>query len=425
MEKELLVKKIDDAVEALSDKLVDISCTLFGIPTQNPPGNNYREFTDAVGKIMEEIGMEIERVEVPEDRLAELAPDGEGKPRISIFGYLGDKTARPNVHITGHYDVVPEGPGWTTDPYGCEIRDGNIYARGSCDQKSGIVSELIAAMALKQAGVKLKGTLICSTTPDEESGGKAGVGYLVEQGLLDASNTDHVIITECLDYDKICIGHRGTLWFDVNVTGKQCHGSQPREGVNPIEFIQKLLNAIDEDIKPLIQDPTPLPVMPPTSRWTTITPTMLRAGEKVNTVSSEATISFDWRLNPELNLDWAKEKLIACCEKAKAQMPGSDYSITYYEEDNPTLVPENQPLIDALKDAGKIYVGHDMSISLSPGMFDQKYIVQKGGLKSVVAYGPGRLTLAHKSNEFANIEEMKTSAKVMALAACELLGTED
>lgn len=72
-----------------------------------------------------------------QERLAEPAPLGEGLPRVSVISYLGDKNRRPNIHFTGHYDGVPEGTGWTTDFYGCEIRNGSIYARGSAEQKTG------------------------------------------------------------------------------------------------------------------------------------------------------------------------------------------------------------------------------------------------------------------------------------------------
>ncbi|MBQ1407694.1 MAG: ArgE/DapE family deacylase [Eubacterium sp.] len=431
MERKELIEKIDRAVEELSDELVDFAIRLFSIPTQNPPGNNYPEFAKEFASEMEKIGMEVEFCEVPEDRLAELVPhcaklvpDVEPfiKPRINIIGYMGDKNARPNIHFTGHYDVVPEGTGWSTDPYGCEIRDGNIYARGSGDQKAGLVSEVMAAYALKKAGIKLNGTMICSASADEESGGQAGVGYMVEQGYLTKESTDYCVITECLDYDKVCIGHRGTLWMDVNVKGIQCHGSQPGEGLSPIIWIQKLLNYIDQDIRPLITEPTPLPVMPPTSRWTTFTPTMIESGQKVNSVAETGKISFDIRLIPEHSIEWAKNLMISCCEKVKADMPGSDYSIEYYEEDNPTLVPRDQKLVDVFMDGVRDITGNEPMITVSPGMDDQKYVVQRGKLENCILYGPGRLTLAHKSDEYQNIEEMKASAKIMALGACDMLG---
>lgn len=425
MDRENLVAVIDEAVEGLTRELVDFSCAVFGIPTQNPPGNNYRKCAETIGAMMEEIGMEVEYVEVPEERLMELAPLGEGLPRVSVVGYLGEKTRRPNIHFTGHYDVVPEGTGWTTDPYGCEIRDGNIYARGSSDQKSGIVSQIFAAYALKKAGLKLKGTFIASATPDEETGGQAGVGYMVEQGYFTKESTDYCVITECLDVDKVCIGHRGTLWFEVNITGKQSHGSMPSEGINALEFAQRLMQTIDEDIRPLIAKPTELPVNPPACRMTTLTPTILQAGEKINTVPATCRIGYDWRLVPELSVSWAKEQIIAACEKVKAGMPGSDYSIVWRGADDPTLVPKDTDLVETFFASGKTYLGKEMEFSVSPGMDDQKYVVQKGKLEKCIVYGPGRLTLAHKADEYVNIEEMKTAAKIMALSAVDLLGLEE
>ena len=425
MEQEILVAAIDEAVEGLTRELVDFSCAVFGIPTQNPPGNNYRKCAETIGAMMKEIGMEVEYVEVPEERLMELAPLGEGLPRVSVVGYLGEKTRRPNIHFTGHYDVVPEGTGWTTDPYGCEIRDGNIYARGSSDQKSGIVSQIFAAYALKKAGLKLKGTFIASATPDEETGGQAGVGYMVEQGYFTKESTDYCVITECLDVDKVCIGHRGTLWFEVNITGKQSHGSMPGEGINALEFAQRLMQTIDEDIRPLIAKPTELPVNPPACRMTTLTPTILQAGEKINTVPATCRIGYDWRLVPELSVGWAKDQIIAACEKVKAEMPGSDYSVIWRGADDPTLVPKDTDLVETFFASGKTYLGKEMEFSVSPGMDDQKYVVQKGKLEKCIVYGPGRLTLAHKADEYVNIEEMKTAAKIMALSAVNLLGLEE
>ncbi|MDO5141046.1 MAG: ArgE/DapE family deacylase [Eubacteriales bacterium] len=425
MERQILVKKIDEAVESLRDELTAFACEIFAIPTQNPPGYNYDKCTKAIGRMMEKIGMNVEYVHVPEDRLNELAPKGEGLSRMSVVGTLPGASARPNIHFTGHYDVVPEGKGWSYDPYGCQIVDGNIYARGSADQKSGIVSELIAAMALQKAGIKLNGTFIASATPDEETGGQAGVGYMVEQGYFTKESTDYCVITECLDVDKVCIGHRGTLWFEIYIKGRQCHGSQPSEGVNPIEFINRLLNVVREDIEPLIAEPTPLPVMPPACRKTTLTPTIIQAGEKVNTVPADAMIAFDWRLIPELSISWAKEQIEAALEKVKSQMPGTEYTIKYIGEDNPTLVADDTDVVKAFFRNGREYLGRDMQFSVSPGMDDQKYVVQVGGMEQCIVYGPGRLTLAHKADEFANIDEMLTAAKVMALSAAELLGTVD
>ena len=106
-------------------------------------------------------------------------------------------------------------------------------------------------------------------------------------------------------------------------------------------------------------------------------------------------------------------------------MPGTEYSIKYIGEDNPTLVSKDTDVVNAFLRNGKHYLGKEMEFSVSPGMDDQKYVVQKGGMEQCIVYGPGRLTLAHKADEFANIEEMKQAAKIMALSAAELLGVEE
>lgn len=422
MKRDLLMEKIDAAVDSLEEILINFAVDIFSIPTQNPPGNNYVKCAKAIGTMMEQMGMEVQYISVPEEKLKEVDPNGIGLPRINVVGTLQGKSLRPNIHFTGHYDVVPEGENWTHNPYGCDIENGRIYARGSADQKSGIVSQIIAIKALQKAGILLKGTIISSASCDEESGGKGGVGYMVEQGWFNKENTDYCIITECLDVDKVCLGHRGTLWFDVNIIGKQSHGSMPLQGINPIEFANRLLNNIQTDINPLIAQVSSLPITPPECKKTTLTATMIHAGENVNTVPPSCKISFDWRLIPELNVSWAKSQIERVCEKTLKEMPGISYSIKYHLEDNPTLVSGDTDIVYTVLAAGESFLGKKMEFSVSPGMDDQKYVVQKGGMEQCIVYGPGRLTLAHKSDEYAVIEEMKTSAKIMALTAAELLG---
>ena len=89
------------------------------------------------------------------------------------------------------------------------------------------------------------------------------------------------------------------------------------------------------------------------------------------------------------------------------------------------MVPTDTDLVQTFLASGKTYLDREMEFSVSPGMDDQKYVVQKGGLDRCIVYGPGRLTLAHKADEYASIEEMKTAAKIMALSAADLLGLEE
>jgi succinyl-diaminopimelate desuccinylase len=67
-------------------------------------------------------------------------------------------------------------------------------------------------------------------------------------------------------------------------------------------------------------------------------------------------------------------------------------------------------------------LGREARFVCSPGTYDQKHVARIGHLHDCVAYGPGILDLAHQPDEYVLVDDLVASAKVMALAAVELLG---
>jgi len=413
---------ISDAVDSLGEELVDFLQQIVRIPTENPPGTNYPECVTAIGKKMEMAGIATQYVEVPCDLLPALAPHGEGLPRGSVIGKLNGSKERPLLHFTGHYDVVPAGDGWSVAPYAATLREGKIYGRGSSDQKSGIAAEIFAIKALQKAGLDLEGTIVASATPDEETGGFAGLGYLVERGLLSKENTDFCIITECLDVDKICLGHRGTLWLEVETKGRQSHGSMPSEGVNAVEKMLDLLEAVRHEILPGLEAVSRHPVMPAACRKSTLTVTMIQGGIKTNMVPASCRAHLDWRLIPEQGISGAKDSLLALCRRIEEKDPEFQCQVRETLSVNPTLVADDMEVVKALQRAGQLILGEPLGFSVSPGSDDQKFVVQKAGLQQCVVYGPGPLVVAHKSDEFQPVKDLLAGTKVMALAAWKLVG---
>ena len=99
-----------------------------------------REIDEALGFVLErgkELGLKTKNV------------DG-------YAGYIEIGTGQEMVGILGHVDVVPEGKGWSVDPYGGEIRDGRLYGRGSIDDKGPIVTCLYALKAIQESGLPTK-----------------------------------------------------------------------------------------------------------------------------------------------------------------------------------------------------------------------------------------------------------------------------
>ncbi len=96
-------------------------------------------------------------------------------------GYIEIGTGLEMVGILGHVDVVPEGKGWSVDPYDGEIRDGKLYGRGSIDDKGPIMACLYALKAIQESGLptKKRARLIVGT--DEETSGRCIKYYLQKE----------------------------------------------------------------------------------------------------------------------------------------------------------------------------------------------------------------------------------------------------
>lgn len=419
---EQIARAVETAVDALEGDLVACLQELVRIPTENPPGKHYTECAQAIGTSMRRAGCSVEYLQTPPELLAELAPHGQGLPRVSVLGRLLGPRPRPHLHITGHYDVVPAGEGWSVDPYGGELREGRVYGRGSSDQKSGIAAQIFAVQALRRAGVGLKGSLTLSATPDEETGGFAGMGYLVDRGVIGTDNTDFCIITECLDVDRVCLGHRGTLWLELETQGRQSHGSMPFLGVNALEKMLELLRVIDRDVKPRLVRVSAYPVQPPECRESSLSVTKIDAGTKVNVLPARCVAALDIRLGPEQSLDEARDAIGEVLERFRKEDPRFQGSLRILLAVEPTLVPDDTEVVRAIRQSGRDVLGGELSFSISPGSDDQKFIVQKAGLEQCVVYGPGPLALAHQSDEYQPVADLKAGTRVLALTAARLLG---
>ena len=212
----LVEQRVVDQIESLGDEMLAFLVGLIAIPTVNPPGDHYVACAEYIGEKLREFGYEVAYV-----RAKGWPEDTATHPRCNVIGSLRDTPARPALHFNGHFDVVPVGEGWSVDPFAGIVRDGKIYGRGATDQKAGIAASIFAIEAIRRAGVALGGCVEQSATVDEESGGFAGMAYLASHGYVHRDRTDFVIITEPLNVDRVCLGHRGVYWFEVATHGQR------------------------------------------------------------------------------------------------------------------------------------------------------------------------------------------------------------
>jgi succinyl-diaminopimelate desuccinylase len=402
---------IQDAVDELAPRLVQLLRELIWIPTVNPPGDGYGEFCALLKAVFGELGYATEIVRVPEDRLDELAPQGRGLPRPNLLATLDSGRPGPTIHLNGHYDVVPVGNDWTRDPFGGEVADGWIYGRGAADMKSGLAAQVIAVEALRRT--EWRGRIVQSAVPDEETVGvdNAGMGFLVEQGLLD--DADAVIITEPFGPDGVGIGHKGAIWGEITILGKQAHGSSPRLGVNAVEAMARYLATLDAELRPKLDERvTDLGVTPPEPR-STLSFDTIRGGVATNIVPDRCSCTFNRRLLPGESLDAARAELLAPLKDVR-----HEYRELYATE--PTLVGEDEPVVQAACRAVR-ELGLEPRLLISAGSDDQRFVVHRAGITNSLVYGPGTTALSHISDERIAVEDLVLGTKGLALILDELL----
>jgi len=413
-------------VSARRQDLIGLTQDLIRIPTLNPPGRNYRAICDYLAARLMAQGWEVELL-----RATGAPGDSDAFPRWNMVARL---RAGPGdcVHFNSHHDVVEVGHGWTRDPFGGELDGDRIYGRGACDMKGGLAASVIAAEAFVAARPGFRGAIEISATADEESGGYGGVAWLAERGYFSPERVQHVIIPEPLHKDRICLGHRGVWWAEIETHGRIAHGSMPFLGDSAIRHMGAVLEEIEARLYPLLAGKrTEMPVVPEGARASTLNINSIHGGEAepdpgsgalpTPCVADRCRIVIDRRFLIEEDLAQVKAEVAEVLERVKSHRPGFSYDIRTLFEVQPTMAPRDAPVVRSTAAAIQAVLDRMPDFVVSPGTYDQKHIDRIGRLSNCIAYGPGLLHLAHQPDEWVGVQDMEDSAKVMALVLADLL----
>lgn len=418
-------EQVSARVEELTEEMVEWLRALVRIPTINPPGENYENCAHFVGDKLKEFGYQVSLIQA-QGRSECTRED----PRVNVIGHLNGSRVHPTLHFNGHIDVVPPGAGWTIDPFAAVMKERRVYGRGVTDQKAGIAASLFAVEAIRRAGLKLAGSVEQSATVDEESGGFAGVAYLAEHGYFTPDLIDFVIITEPLDYDRICLGHRGVYWFEVLMRGRIAHGGMPFLGVSAIDRMARLIERVERQLKPrLAERRTRMPIEPEGARSATININAILGGQDPDApqtpcVADVCRAVFDRRFLLEEKLEDAREEFLELIEQLRADDQELQYELKDLMIVHPTMTEPDAPLVRTMREAVKHATGREAPLIASPGTYDQKHFSRIAGIKQCIAYGPGILKLAHQPDEYCEVEHLVSACKAMAIGAIRLLGLE-
>jgi succinyl-diaminopimelate desuccinylase len=414
-------------IEGRTDELVELTRDLIHFPTVNPPGEAYRPCAEFIGERLARRGFQVEYV-----RGVGTPGDSDAYPRTNVIARREGSGPGPCVHFNSHIDVVQTGEGWTLDPFEGVVKDGRVYGRGACDMKGGLASSIIAVEALIDSGIELPGALEISGTVDEESGGYGGVAYLAERGWFSKPRVDHVIIPEPLNVDRVCIGHRGVWWAEIETKGRIAHGSMPFLGDSAIRHMAAVLEGFESELYPaLAARHSDMPVVPDGARQSTLNINSVHGGAAEGhdglpapCVADSCRVVIDRRFLIEEALDEVKGEVRALLDRLAQARRGFRYELRDLFEVAPVMTDRDNPVPRATAEAIREVLGREAQFICSPGTYDQKHIDRIGKLKDCIAYGPGVLDLAHQPDEWVGIDDMTAAAKVMARAAVRLLRRE-
>ncbi|WP_409270962.1 dipeptidase PepV [Neobacillus sp. SCS-31] len=174
------VEKRKDSLLEDTRKLLQIKSVLDeeAVSTEAPLGKGIKEALDFMLNLGERDGFALKNT----DNLAGHIEMGDGKELVGILC---------------HVDVVPEGDGWTSDPFAAEIRDGKIFARGALDDKGPTMAAYYGMKIVKELGLPLKKRVRMIIGTDEESDWRCVERYFKTEempGLGFAPDADFPII---------------------------------------------------------------------------------------------------------------------------------------------------------------------------------------------------------------------------------------
>lgn len=362
--------------------VTDILKKMISYDTTNPPGNE-AFLAEWVGEYLTSCGFETE-----------LPSCGENRKSVIARIRMGDG---PKIVLNGHLDIVPAGDGWETDPFTPVVRDGRLYGRGAADMKGGVAAMMEAAVRIAEDRTGLCGELCLVFVADEEIINRGTISC--REGWKDA---DYAVIGEPTTL-QIEIAHKGTARFEICVYGKSCHSGMPWNGVNAIEKVAAVIEAVqkfDESLKgithPLLSRPS-------------ISVTMVEGGEKDNIIPDKCSVFVDYRMIPGDTGDFVEQKLRWYLEEIKKRDSEFTYSVRRYINLEPGEVPVDHPWVVQTAEVFQQVFGKKAVVCDFPATCEQVLFV-KEGIPTVVI-GPGNIQQAHVVNEFVEIKQLSEAAE--------------
>jgi acetylornithine deacetylase/succinyl-diaminopimelate desuccinylase family protein len=362
--------------------------------TVNPPGDEHLA-AKILTQFCEAEGIPYETFEKAPGRTNVVARVGRGRPRIAV---------------PLHFDVVPAGDGWETDPFEPVVRGDRIIGRGAKDNKGPLAAMMLAAKYLKMHEAELPGTLLLVGAADEEAGSALGMRYLLEECSFEAEAA--IVPDAGHEMRRVLVGEKGVLFFKVVAEGRQAHGSSPQRGASALWPVADFLNRIRD-------------WRPPSAKSDLFTaPTLnvgaIHAGTVPNMVPGRCEALVDIRYLPGTGVESILAHLRGILLEAAGKSAGVRMRLEVISDQAPSQVATDHPLVEVIQRRTEEVTGERPEVFGQSGASVAKFLVLRG--MPAVGFSCGPEGVEHMANEWTSLDELVRFAEVMTLVVWDLMG---
>ena len=404
-------------MRAHEEEMARAIARLVAIPSENPPGKNYRAMATILENYIRAAGFDFERLQ-PKNKAKNLK-----QGPACLLGEYG--RGQRTLYFHGHYDVVPA---QSVEQFKPMRKKHFLFGRGASDMKGGIVAMLYGMRALKECGAGLDGKIRLMLVPDEETGGARGSAWLAREGLLGRSGIG--MLTAEPTSGVVWNANRGAISLRVEVRGKAAHVGLQHRGENAFERMHRVVERLlvlkrevesrttDQNIGAELDFDKGGETGAARARNSILmVGGQSGGGTNFNVVPDRCWFTVDRRINPEEDLEAEKARLIGVLEKCRGEGIPLEWEIFQQGRSGASGVDEK--LGRALAGSVREISGKAPRFEMCPGLLETRFYAARG--MPAYAYGPGLLSVAHGPKEYVDMRRVTECGAIYALTAMEIL----
>lgn len=409
-------KKLLSELERRKDEVVKLCCDLVRIPSENPPGDT-TQVAEFLTCYIEGKDIKVRRHE-PKKGMHNLVATIEGTLQ------------RPNFVLNAHMDefVAEVAKPWTYSPFSGEVEDGRLLGRGSSDMKGGLAASLFVFTLVKELGIGLPGRLTMTLVSDEESGGKWGAEWLLDN--VPEARGDACISGEPSGPEEVMIGEKAGNWFKLTASGVSAHAAYSISGnaiakmakaLAVLQTLEQVTGIIPAEIKQLAED-TRASLQSEFGKdagriidHIGVNPGTIRGGVKVNMVPAYCEAELDTRAPWGVSSEQVRLEL----EKRLRDAGVGDVKYEFLIRNEPNYTSPNDKLIQTIRNNVKLQTSKEARLTLKAGLTDLRFWRRKG--IPAACYGPTSYGMA-AADEHITVEDLLTVTRVHAGTVIDYFG---